>query len=167
MVKRKLSERAVLKRQSKHLSNLKGSELRSGKKRYSIYKKGKYVGWVSRKELDPTVRRSRKSLSYKTIPSSKVNIKNKNKGDRFKKVLFDPVVFERKFLVERGKKGKKFPRVLSVKVYTKEQKDFVKENFKKSKFPVQKKGKKDVVDMIFDNFKTVGIIIKRKRGETP
>jgi len=102
----------------------RGRYVKFNLKRITIYEKGKYVGWVNKKEFQKLKRES--------------SVEIKKRGELFK-IKFKPIVFEKPVRLKVGKMKKAETRVMKIFTYTKTQRKFVAEAFKKRKIPISEK----------------------------
>jgi hypothetical protein len=123
----------------------RGTTAKFNKSRVTLYHKGKYKGWVSKKEYKPLARES-------TI---KIGKSRKYKGRH--KVSFKAITFEKPVTVKTGKMKRSVTKTWKIKTYTKTQRKFVVQTFKRNKIPMNKKSVFQKLTDLRKNFKLLNI----------
>ena len=125
-----MREEAKVRRQGEIIEKLtgKGATVKYNRSRLTVYRRGKYAGWVSRRECN--------SLKAE----SKVRIRKVFKGaDKGRyTVRFKRTILEKPVIVKVGKMKHGEKRTWKIIMHTRTQKRFVYRQFKKGKIPVSK-----------------------------
>jgi len=140
--------RAKAKRQGELIKRTAKGNMRFSEKRLIIWKEGKVASWINKKDW----KELNKELDY-------VKLKVKDKFSIETKVIS----FKKQIVTKEKRKE------FDVKTYTKTQRQFITEEFKKRKIPVTKKTKlkKDGFTDMKEEFEMVNINISKLHSISP
>lgn len=140
--------RAKAKRQGELIKRTAKGNMRFSEKRLIIWKEGKVASWINKKDW----KELNKELDY-------VKLKVKDKFSIETKVIS----FKKQIVTKEKRKE------FDVKTYTKTQRQFITEEFKKRKIPVTKKTKlkKDGFTDMKEEFEMVNINISKLHSMSP